>query len=90
MQGVAHIPGLVEEVLFVKRDNNPHKMINCHLLDDYNCLYWLGSNQVLTFLYLLQITHLFSGPLEDCRSNLLHENGAKDYECCFLLLLDWR
>ena len=27
------------------------------------------------FLYLLQISHLFSGPLESCRSNLLHENG---------------
>ena len=76
MQGVAHIPGLVEEVLFIKRrSNNPHTMINCHLLDDYNCLYWLGSNQVFTFLYLLQISHLFSGPLEGCRNNLLHENG---------------
>ena len=27
------------------------------------------------FLYLLQISHLFSGPLESSRSNLLHENG---------------
>ena len=27
------------------------------------------------FLYFLQISHLFSGPLESCRSSLLHENG---------------